>query len=77
MTDRQIIESAAAVGVPLKRLASGLFTVDRTSVLAIMRAPIIEGDPFIVRVCYVSRWRTLGRWKRLSRALKEIKDYVL
>jgi len=68
--EAEIVASAAKAGLPLRRVHDGLFMVDVVGRLVTVSSGC---DGYHVRRRGGKRWRTLGKWKRIDRAIAEAK----
>lgn len=74
-SDQDIADAAATEGIRLHKIASGLFLIHN---IGNFTATIGTNLGVIrVRMKTGKRWRTVGSWKRLPRALRAIKEEVL
>lgn len=74
-SDQDIADAAASEGIRLHKIADGLFLIHN---IGNFTATIGTNHGVIrVRLKTGKRWRTVGSWKRLPRALRAIKESVL
>ena len=66
--DAELESSAIALGLRLVKIASGFWALNTTTYNTTIS---LNSGCFTVRVKF-RRWRTLGRWKRLDRALASL-----